>query len=134
MEVPNALPQRSSLYVCRFLLIHPLHVDLPGASATANDGLDAPLVFVLPAIGGYHCLFALEIQVDTDVFHDSRPGVHLREPVQARDPRQDADASPSEPLVRPSRHCLYVRIRRTWCSYGDGRLSAFHQKENNGKR
>ena len=31
------------------------------------------------------------------------------------------------------RHCLYVRIRRTWCSYGDGRLSAFHQKENNGK-
>ena len=33
----------------------------------------------------------------------------------------------------PSRHCLYVRIRRTWCSYGDGRLSAFHQKENNGK-
>ena len=32
-----------------------------------------------------------------------------------------------------SRHCLYVRIRRTWCSYGDGRLSAFHQKENDGK-
>ena len=41
------------------------------------------LVFVLPTIGGFHCLFAMEIQMDTHVFHDSCLGVHLREPVQA---------------------------------------------------
>ena len=38
--------------------------------------------FFLP-LAGYHCLFAMEIQMDTHVFHDSCLGVHLREPVQA---------------------------------------------------
>ena len=47
-------------------------------------------------------------------------GVHLRQPLQARDPFQDADAGPTESVVRPTCNCLYVRIRRIRCFNCDG--------------
>ena len=67
---------------------------------------------------------SLERPVDSVVLDSSRHGVHLCEPVQAGDSRQDADARTPKPLVRPSRHRLYVRLRRAGCSYSDGHLSA----------
>ena len=43
-----------------------------------------------------------------------------RQPLQARDPFQDADAGPTESVVRPTCNCLYVRIRRIRCFNCDG--------------
>ena len=73
---------------------------------------------VLPAVGGSHRLFALEIQVDSVILDHTRPGVYLRESVQAGDTRQDTDARLAESVVCTSCHRLYVRLCRTWCGSG----------------
>ena len=78
----------------------------------------------LPAVGGSHRLFALEVQVDPVVLDHSRPGIYLCKSVQTGDTRQDADARPSESLVCATCYRLYVRLRRTRCGGSDGYLSA----------
>ena len=70
----------------------------------------------------------LALQVDTLVLHHPCVGVHLHQPLQTRNPQQDADAGPTEPLVRTTCHRLYVRLRRLWRRHADGHLFA-RQKE-----
>ena len=76
-------------------------MDLTGATATTHNGRDTTLVFVLPAIGGSHRLFALEIQVDSIILDHSRPGVYLRESVQAGDTRKTLMPALQSPWFAP---------------------------------
>ena len=63
--------------------------------------------------------------MDTLVLHRPCVGVYLHQPLQARNPLQDADAGPAESLVRPTRHRLYVRLRRLWRRHADGVVDAY---------
>ena len=65
----------------------------------------------------------VEIQMDIEFLNHDGSGVHLCEPLQARDSQQDADASFAKPLVCSPCNRIYVCIRLAGCRYCYGTLS-----------
>ena len=102
-------------------------MDLTGATATTHNGRDAALVFVLPAIGGSHRLFTLEIQVDSVHIEHQQ---HYIGPYELPEVKTEGgeDAGGGASLDPNNRDPLFEEAARLVCSTQQGSTSMLQRK------
>ena len=108
------------LWPLRIFRLYPFLMDQPPAAPSPNDGRDAAMVCLLPALGRRDGLHQVALSVDSIVQHPSGHRVYLYQHSQTRNPQQEPHACLAESLVCPTRHRLHVCLCPIRCRHHDG--------------